>query len=92
MPREERPAPPQEKLPITRRALVQRINRYLKKARPDWQVRAYGGRGDGSGRMILVDKRTGRLMDSNVDLEELGRQWRVLANFERLEVPGDRGG
>jgi hypothetical protein len=90
MVREKRPAAPQDKLPITRRALVQRINRALEKRRPGWRLRAHGGRGDGSGRMIVVDEKTGRLVATTVDIEDIGRQLKVLANYERLEVPGDR--
>jgi hypothetical protein len=90
MPRQGRPTRPQDKLPITRRALVQRINRALEKRHPGWRLRAHGGRGDGSGRMILVDEHSGRLWHTNVNVESLGREMKVLASFERLEVFGDR--
>lgn len=66
------------KKPITKRALVQRVNRVLR--REGKQLRA--GRGEGVGDFYIVH---GKSITPNVKLEVIGRQLGVLKPHERLE-------
>lgn len=73
-------------VPVTKRALLQRINRRLRKE--DEMVRAT--RGDGRARQELGDYyrinfNRNLLLEKQVDLEEVGRELGVLAAYERLE-------
>ena len=71
---------PQQKHPVTRRALKQRIDRVLK--RQGRVLRAVGGRGD-HGRKLYIATET-RVVEVDVDLAELGTRLGVLASYEQL--------
>ena len=76
------------KVPISERALMQRLNRKLgkeqlalKKTRED--SRAWSNLGD----FYVLDIHTNSIADSKltvVDLERMGREHKVLADFEAL--------
>jgi hypothetical protein len=70
---------------VTRRALVQRLNRQLKKE--GRMLKGSRGRGARSraGQYHLIDIKRNWFLEENVDLEEMGRELRVLAGYERLE-------
>ncbi len=74
------------KVPVSERALVQRINRKLKddsavvkKAR-----RTPSMEQDGFGRYFRLDYSGNRIVDKDVDLEVLGRDVDVLRPYEGL--------
>jgi len=70
-----------EKIPITKRALVQRINRHLRKSNE-----ALRGKRDGNtGEYYLVDFGRNTVVQDVVAIEKLGRELGVLKPFERLE-------
>jgi len=73
-------------VPVTRRALLQRINRRLKE---DQQV-VKAARGDHAqqdvGEFYRLDYARNAVVEQHVDLEALGRKLKVLAPFERLRV------
>ena len=71
-------------VPVSERALIQRINRKL--AAQDEIVRtARGGRAEQDlGRYFIVDVRIGGVVHSDIDLEEWGRELAVLRSYERL--------
>lgn len=68
-------------MPVTARALVQRINRKLDSQ--DEQLKAK--RGPKGGQYFLVDLRRNFLIRDDVDIEELGRKTGVLEDWEELE-------
>jgi len=77
---------------VSKRALVQRINRAL--AHQDQQLRATRGTRSGEGftsdqvelgYYYTVDFRLNCVVEKHVDLEELGRELKVLAAWEKLE-------
>jgi hypothetical protein len=74
-----------EQVPVTMRALLQRINRRL--AHNDEKVKAL--RGDRwrheLGDYYRIDLRVNGIIDKHVDLEALGRELKVLAPYERAE-------
>jgi hypothetical protein len=80
-PESEHPAQPQ-KVPISTRALQQRINRAL----PEGQIirRTYGSGAQTLGDYYIVDSEKGYVVDDNIDLEELGRELGVLRDYEQL--------
>jgi hypothetical protein len=73
-----------EKVPVSERALFQRINRTLKKQgeilrkskRQDWEI----------GEFYLLDLQHNVIIGKDLDLEELGRRLDVLKPYEVLEV------
>lgn len=73
------------KVPITHRALVQRINRVL--AKEGEQLKSYrGGKWDSDlGRYYIIDLNRNVLVRGDVDLEALGRKLKVLAEYEAIE-------
>lgn len=72
-------------VPITQRALIQRINRVL--ARDGQQLKAYrGGKWESDlGRYYIVDLNRNRLLRGDVELDDLGRELDVIAGYEKLE-------
>lgn len=68
------------RLGITRRALVQRINRHLRKRNEALR----GTRGPNTGEYYRVDTNRNVLIEERVALEKLGRELGVLAPYERL--------
>jgi hypothetical protein len=75
-----------QKVPITERALIQRINRKLKPdlemlrvTRERWQTEL--------GRFHIIDFDKNWICRKDVDLEELGRDLGVLADYEALVEP-----
>lgn len=79
--------PKKQKVPVTARALVQRINRALKKEHQ--QVRATRGTGNmwiTLGDFYVVDIQ-GHFIDSHhVDIEKLARNLDVIEAWEELEA------
>jgi hypothetical protein len=70
-----------QKVPITKRALVQRINRHLRKRNEALR----GKRGPNTGEYYLVDFKRNTLIEDAVAVETLGRELGVLKPYERLE-------
>lgn len=74
------------KVPITRRALIQRINRVLAKDGEVLKTNRHPGVGrDDLGRHYVVDVNRNFLVDRDVDLEEVGRRLKVIAGYETIE-------
>ncbi len=75
----------QQKVPVSRRALMQRINRVLGKKEQALQAT----RGERArlelGDYYLVHLRAGGVLDKRVKPEALGRELGVLAPYEQLE-------
>ena len=74
--------PAKKKVPVTARALVQRIARRL--AGSHQKLRTYRGSDVQLGRYYVVDARRNVLVEGAVDLEELGRRLEVLQGWEEL--------
>ena len=72
-------------VPVSRRALFQRINRAL--AKKGGRLRAYcGGRPEPSlGEFYIVDTDRDLPIEGNCDLKELGKRLGVLKPYERLD-------
>jgi hypothetical protein len=70
-----------EKVPITKRALVQRINRHLRNRNEALR----GKRGANTGEYYLVDFTRNALIQDGVSIDKLGRELNVLKPYERLE-------
>ena len=69
---------------VTKRALVQRINRAL--ARQEQQLRACRGERAQQelGDYFILNAKQNRIVSRNIDLEELARELNLLAPFEKL--------
>lgn len=79
-----------QKVPVSERALIQRINRKLKgddqklcAARGTWDGPTWHPNSD-LGRYYIIDISRNFLVSSNVDLEDYGRELKVLAPWEEL--------
>ena len=74
------------RLPVTRRAVIQRINRRLKKY--GQLLLARRGHGDQceTGHYYLVSTDEGRLIERDVDLEKVARREGALELWEKLET------
>jgi len=74
-----------QKVPVSERALVQRVNRVL--AKQDERLKTYrGGRSIVQlGRYYIVNVKGNWLVSGNVDLEDLGREVECLEAWEYLE-------
>ena len=75
------------KVPVTTRALVARINRKLQKDDEKLKAcrsdsRAYHDLGD----FYVVDVSTGFVTSKDIDLEGTGREMGVLKQYERVEA------
>ena len=71
-------------IPVTRRALLQRINRKLKKVSEVLRAtRGENARAD-FGDYFILDLDRNAVLHKAVDLEKLGRKKGVLKKFERL--------
>jgi hypothetical protein len=66
---------------VTRRALVQRINRHLRNRNEALR----GKRGGNTGEYYLVDFGRNTVVEDSVAIEKLGRELGVLKPYERLE-------
>lgn len=74
-----------EKVPVTTRALIQRINRKLKPEQERLKtLRGDRWRGD-LGDYFVVDFFTNRIVAQHVDPEKLGRELGVLQPWERVQ-------
>ena len=73
-----------EKVPISKRALVQRINRKLAKDGGLLRGVRGGAAVDRMGEYIRIDVSRSAIVEDNVDLEALGRELGVLRAYERL--------
>lgn len=70
-------------VPVTKRALIQRINRAL--AHDDRVLKAGRGRAkEAYGEYFIVDTRRNQAVEGDVDVEALGRKLNVLQPFEKL--------
>jgi hypothetical protein len=74
-----------KRVPVTERALQQRVNRKLRDNEQVLQV-TRGARAEeaGFGPYHLVDRRRNVIINKNVDLEEYGRELGVLTPYERM--------
>jgi len=74
------------KIPITRRALIQRLQRALKEdeliLRAARNERVRQEMGD----YYTIDLRTSGVMERDVDLEDIAREYGVLKDYEKLEA------
>ena len=75
-------------VPITHRALFQRVNRVLTKKGN--RLRTYrGGRGgrwwSDLGNLYIIDVNRNTIVRGHCDLEKLGKELDVLAAYERLD-------
>jgi hypothetical protein len=74
------------KLAVSHRALLQRCNRVLKAKSQQLKRNAPDARNFNElGLYFIVDLERGRIARKKVDLEKLGNELGVLANFEKLE-------
>lgn len=91
------PKAKQGKVPVTMRALIQRINRKLAKERDGWGTHG-GGHGDkllacremsrayhDLGSYYTVDVGRNQIAATHVDPEELARELGVLKEWEKVE-------
>ena len=79
------PPPGGRKVPITERALIQRINRKLAQDDKRLLVSKPSSRWlDTTGRHYLVDVSRNANIDYHVDIEALGRELNVLRDWEQL--------
>ncbi len=73
-----------KQVPVSRRALIARLNRHLKKdgecLRTSRGERARQDLGD----YFVIDVSKNHVINKDVDLEDLGRELGVLAAFEKL--------
>lgn len=72
-------------VPVTRRALFQRVNRAL--AKKGERLRTYRA-GRSLGKLFIVDVNRARIVREHCDLEEIGRELGALEPFERLDEEG----
>ena len=71
-------------IPVTERALIQRINRKLRKDAEIMKV-ARGARAESNlGRYYTIDLHRNYLLHDHLDLETVGRELGVLAEFEHM--------
>lgn len=75
----------QERISVTARAVIQRINRRIKPGRQRL-LAARGNRDEAqTGHYYLVSTETGRLIETHIDLEKLARREHALELWEELE-------
>ena len=68
-------------IPVTKRALIQRINRLLAKTGEALMI----GRGRHAGSCYVVDVAGNFIVSGDRDIEDLGRELGALRPFERLD-------
>jgi len=74
-----------DKVPVSERALVQRINRVLaKEDQALKKTRSSRWRAD-LGAFYTIDRRHNAIVDRMIDLEEFARELKTLAEYERLD-------
>jgi hypothetical protein len=74
-----------QQLPVTRRALEQRIDRAITKQNEFAQLHRTHGRASYElGEYFVLDHRTNTLIARNINLEQYGRKLNVLADGEYL--------
>ena len=71
----------EDKIPITKRALVQRINRQLRGRNEALR----GKRGVNTGEYYRVNFGRNTVIEDSVAIEKLGRELGILKPYERLE-------
>ncbi len=81
--------PRDARVPVSARALLQRINRRLVK--DDGMVKATRGNRwrHELGDFYTVDIKRNAIIEKDVDLEALGRKMKALQRYERLVKEGD---
>jgi hypothetical protein len=72
-------------VPITRRALVQRIGRALEKNGERLKANVRPGLAPAIGNHFTVDMKRNSVARTHVELEELGRELGALKPYERVE-------
>jgi hypothetical protein len=77
------------RIPVSRRALVQRIGRVLRER--GQALKWYGARRRDEGRYALLDVGRGVVVASDVDVVKLARQLGVLAAWEEVTEGEARG-
>jgi hypothetical protein len=75
-------AKPSKKLTITRRAILQRINRRLAGQRQ--QLKVNRGQDPSVGKYFIVDARYDALFETDVDLMALAKRLDVIEPYEQL--------
>ena len=73
------------KVPVTQRALIQRINRALEKEGQILKTTRGNKWRSSLGDYYVVDLNRNTMISTHVDLEELGREIKVLAPYESME-------
>lgn len=73
-----------EKVQVSERALMQRINRVLAKDGERLHKRRGAGHHQDTGDFYIIDIRRNFLAQKDVDIETLGRKKGVLADWEAL--------
>jgi hypothetical protein len=73
------------KIPVTRRALTQRINRVLAKENQKLLASRSWGAKSNLGDYHIVDTYRNAVVDYHIDLVKLAKEMHVLADWEKLE-------
>lgn len=74
-----------KKVPVSRRALVQRINRALKKDRENLKTCSSNSRSYNTlGEYYIIDLGTNCIIHTDVDIEAVGRKRDILKQWEIL--------
>jgi len=76
-----------DKVPVSERALVQRVNRML--AQEDQALKKTRGSRwlNDLGAYYTADLQHNAILDRMVDLEEFGKEFGMLAEYEHLDLP-----
>ncbi len=76
----------QQKVPVSERALIQRLNRKIHDE--DWMIRTTrGGRAEFDlGRYYCINWRINGVVAKNIDLEDWGCEYGVLKDWEELRA------
>ena len=72
------------KVPVSERALVQRVNRVLGKDDEQLKKARSGRTSQGVGEFYTIDIRRNCVVKQDVDIEKMGRTLGVLKNYEQL--------
>ena len=77
-------------MPVTERALIQRINRVLKKQDEVLKATRGARARQELGDFYILDFNRNRIIEKNVDPEEVGKELKVLLPYERLVREGSK--
>jgi len=73
-----------QRVPVTMRALIQRINRILAKDTEKLKIPRSNRARQELGEFYVLDLRINGVLQKHVDPEELGRELGVLQDYERV--------